>query len=207
MAVFGIDAHETLSIARSYCDAMREHGHDMETSEQAIQFEQHLLDSTDRLKARQPQDLGYGAAEHSEVAVDVNEEHQQLVQDDRIGALDEIKDLVKMDTRTIVESRALIDILGTVLGSDGMRDLQNGNPDAFKNAGLTIDARETLSIAKSYCDAMRQHGYDPQASEQAIIRSSAILDVQDKIALLEEERRIGEEAHKQNLGDKESYGL
>lgn len=124
-----------------------------------------------------------------------------------VEILHEIRDLAKNDTLTFEESRTLIEGLNAVLGKDGMRDLQNANAEVFQKAGLEIDQREALSIAQSYCEAMSQHGYDMDASEQAIARESQLLDLNEKIAELENERVVGEKAIEEELNERDGYGL
>lgn len=121
--------------------------------------------------------------------------------------LHEIRDLSQKNTLTFAESRTLIEGLNEVLGKDGMRQLQNANSEVFQQVGLEIDQREALSIAQSYCEAMSQHGYNMEASEQAISRESELLDINEKIAILEDERVIGEKALEEELNERDSYGL
>lgn len=121
--------------------------------------------------------------------------------------LHEIRDISQKDTLTFAESRTLIEGLNEVLGKDGMRELQNANPQVFQQAGLEIDQREALAIAQSYCEAMSQHGYNMEASEQAISRESELLDLNEKIAILENERVVGEKALEEELNERDSYGL
>ncbi|MGW6780942.1 relaxase/mobilization nuclease domain-containing protein [Brucella pseudogrignonensis] len=134
--------------------------------------------------------------------------HGAIIEDlNEAEILHDIRDLARQNHLTLEGSHTLIDDLNEVLGEEGMRDLQNANPDVFRKAGFEIDEREALSIAQSYCDAMSQYGYVMDASIQAIVREQELLVLNEKIAILEHDRELGDKAMEEELNERESYGL
>lgn len=121
--------------------------------------------------------------------------------------LNDIRDLAKKDILTFEESKQVIDGLSAVLGQQGIRELQNANSNVFRDTGIDVDKREALAIAEKYCEAMRQHGYDMEKTEQAIAIEQELLDVNENIEKLQDERQRGDEARKEELSRKDTFGL
>jgi len=113
--------------------------------------------------------------------------------------LNEIRDLARKDSMTFDEGRKMIENLEVVLGQKWLRDLQDVDLNAFRNAGINVDKYETLDIAEKYSEAMRQQGYNMEKMNQDIAVEKGLLEVNENLKRLGDERRRGDEIREQDL--------
>ncbi|MGN7964131.1 relaxase/mobilization nuclease domain-containing protein [Brucella sp. 22210] len=123
----------------------------------------------------------------------------------------EVRELAAKDSLTFDESRKLIDGLKAIVGETGVRDLQNGNVSEFvehlKAANIEIDQREAYDMGKTYVEAMRQHGYNMDDTEKAILTDKVLFELHEEREQLEEQRQLTEDTRSHNLNSDHKLGL